>query len=66
MVVVPSTNTTVEADFWRMIQANDKLDGIGFHSSPILISSPKLASDDDMLEFLRQFRKEILHPSTLG
>jgi len=66
MVVVPSTNTTVEADFWRMIHANKDLDGIGFHSSPILISSPKLASDDDMLEFLRQFRKEILHTIDVG
>ena len=31
MVVVPSTNTTVEADFWRMIHANKDLDGL--HSS---------------------------------
>ena len=56
MVVVPSTNTTVEADFWRMLHSNPALDGIGLHASPIYISSPKLACDADMLEFLKQFR----------
>merc|ERR1712032_837737 len=33
--------------------------GIGFHTSGILIDSPKLASDEDMLNFLAMFRKQI-------
>lgn len=60
MVVVPSTNTTVEHDYWRMLFSNPEIKGVGFHSAPILIAAPKLATDDDMLEFLTQFRKEIL------
>jgi maleate isomerase len=66
MVVVPSTNTTVEHDYWRMIFSNPDLQGVGWHSAPILISAPKLATDDDMLEFLKQFRKEIMRTVDVG
>eukprot|EP00439_Symbiodinium_sp_Y106_P045511 s2396_g5.t1 len=59
-VIIPSTNTTVEYDFWRMIMQNrDLCKGIGFHMSGILIDSPKLATDEDMLHFLQLFRKQI-------
>lgn len=57
-VIIPSTNTTVEHDYWRML-FDAGIKGVGFHSSSILISAPKLASDEDMLEFLAQFRREI-------
>lgn len=57
-VIIPSTNTTVEHDYWRML-FDAGIKGIGFHSTSILIKSPKLASDADMLEFLAQFRREI-------
>jgi len=59
-VVIPSTNTTVEYDFWRMIMRNeDATKGIGFHVSGILIDSPKMTDDEGMLEFLRSFRRQI-------
>jgi len=59
-VVIPSTNTTVEYDFWRMIMRNEEATkGIGFHVSGILIDAPKLATDEDMLNFLAMFRKQI-------
>jgi maleate isomerase len=59
-VVIPSTNTTVEYDFWRMIMRNEEATkGIGFHVSGILIDAPKLATDEDMLNFLTMFRKQI-------
>ncbi|OLQ05060.1 Copia protein [Symbiodinium microadriaticum] len=59
-VIIPSTNTTVEYDFWSMIMQNrDVCKGIGFHMSGILIDSPKLATDEDMLHFLQLFRKQI-------
>lgn len=58
-VIIPSTNTIVEHDYWRMIFSNPELQGVGFHMAGILISSPKLGSDSDMLEFLAQFRREI-------
>lgn len=59
-VVIPSTNTTVEYDFWRMIMKNEEVcKGIGFHVSGILIDAPRLATDEDMLNFLTMFRKQI-------
>mmetsp|Transcript_131197 Transcript_131197/g.261840 ORF Transcript_131197/g.261840 Transcript_131197/m.261840 type:complete len:575 (-) Transcript_131197:20-1744(-) len=58
-LIIPSTNTTVEYDYWRMILTEGKIPGVGFHSAGILISAPKLASDQDMLDFLTQFRREI-------
>lgn len=61
-VIIPSTNTTVEYDFWSMImdaQNREACKGIGFHMSGILIDSPKLATDEDMLHFLTMFRKQL-------
>lgn len=59
-VIIPSTNTTVEYDFWSMIMQNREVcKGIGFHVSGILIDSPKLATDEDMLNFLTMFRKQL-------
>jgi len=66
MVVIPSTNTIVEYDFWRMLFSNPDIKGVGFHAAPILIAAPKLSSDEDMLEFLAQFRREILHTIDVG
>jgi len=66
MVVIPSTNTTVEHDYWRMLFSNPDIEGIGFHSAPILIAAPKLSCDEDMLTFLVQFRKEILRTVDIG
>ena len=59
-VIIPSTNTVVEYDFWNMIFSNREVcKGIGFHMSGILIDSPKLATDEDMLNFLTMFRKQL-------
>eukprot|EP01065_Artemidia_motanka_P047452 TRINITY_DN7440_c0_g1_i1.p1 TRINITY_DN7440_c0_g1~~TRINITY_DN7440_c0_g1_i1.p1 ORF type:complete len:372 (+),score=134.89 TRINITY_DN7440_c0_g1_i1:56-1117(+) len=58
-LIIPSTNTTVEYDFWTMIKSNPALAGIGFHAAGILIDAPKLSCDADMLEFLEQFRRQI-------
>ncbi|CAJ1348573.1 unnamed protein product, partial [Effrenium voratum] len=59
-VIIPSTNTTVEYDYWSMVMSNREVcKGIGFHVSGILIDSPKLATDEDMLHFLAMFRKQL-------
>jgi len=65
MLVVPSTNTTVEHDYWRML-FDAKIKGVGFHTAPILIEAPKLVTDEDMLEFLVQFRRQILYTLDVG
>jgi len=41
------------------MQNEEACKGIGFHVSGILIDSPKLATDEDMLNFLTMFRKQI-------
>lgn len=59
-VIIPSTNTTVEYDYWSMIMQNrEACAGIGFHMSGILIDAPKLATDEDMLNFLAMFRRQL-------
>jgi len=58
-VVIPSTNTVVEYEYWDMLFSNRQVQGVGFHMSGILIDSPKLTTDEDMLEFLAQFRRQI-------
>jgi len=61
-LIIPSTNTVVEYDYWRMLLTGNPqlLRGIGFHTGNILIDSPKLATDEDMLNFLTMFRREIM------
>jgi maleate isomerase len=59
-LIVPSTNTTVEYDFWKIIFKNEELcKGIGFHCEGILVEAAKLDTDEDMLEFLKSFRRHL-------
>lgn len=59
-VVIPSTNTVVEYDYWNMVMQNrEACEGIGFHCSGIHIHAPKLVTDEDMLNFLAMFRKQL-------
>lgn len=58
-VIIPSTNTAVEYDYWTMIKSNPGLAGIGFHTAGLLVEAPKMTTDEDLLEFLEQFRRQI-------
>jgi len=60
-VIVPSTNTIVEYEFWHMITSNKALKGCGFHMGEILIRKVKWSDDAEMLEFLDQLRLELDH-----
>ncbi len=42
-VIIPSTNTVVEADFWDM-----RIPGVTFHTGRIYIGQPALDSDRAM------------------
>lgn len=53
-VIIPSTNTVVEADF-----ADMKVPGVTFHSGRIHIGQPNLGSDKAMEELLAQVDKAI-------
>lgn len=59
-VIVPSTNTVVEYDYWKMIFSNKNLKGIGFHFDNIHIKMQDLSSDTKFNEFLTELRKEIM------
>jgi maleate isomerase len=48
-VIIPSTNTVVESDFWDM-----RIPGVTFHTGRIYIGQPKLDSDDAMARLLQQ------------
>lgn len=61
-VVIPSTNTIVEADFYRM---GRNLPGVIFHFGLIHITSPNLSSDSHALNLLEQIRADIDHACTL-
>jgi len=60
-VVIPSTNTIVEYDYWKMIFSNVHLKGIGFHTANIHIRMQDLSTDEKFNEFLVLLRTEILH-----
>jgi len=53
-LIVPSTNTVVEAEFAWMLVA-----GVSWHSSSILISQPDMSSDSAFTSFLEALRTEV-------
>lgn len=53
-VVMPSTNTVVEHDYWQVRPA-----GVTFHAGPIAIAQPSLSSDEDFEALLGQIRSSI-------
>lgn len=53
-VIIPSTNTVVEADFWDM-----RIPGVTFHTGRIYIGQPALDSDRAMEQLLQQVDKSI-------
>jgi len=53
-VVVPSTNTAVEDEYYRF-----RAPGVSFHTGRILIRNAVLDSDEDMENFLEDLRGEI-------
>jgi maleate isomerase len=55
-VIIPSTNTIVEPDFYRM-----SVPGVTAHASRIYIRNQNLSSDDAFLGLLDQIREEIGH-----
>lgn len=53
-LILPSTNTVVEAEFNWM-----RADGVSWHSGRIYIPDPVLDSDDSFVKFLESLRTEI-------
>ncbi|SDT36512.1 maleate cis-trans isomerase family protein [Actinoplanes derwentensis] len=53
-VIVPSTNTVVEAEYNDM-----RPPGVSFHTGRIYIAKPGLGGDDDMVAFLEDLRTQL-------
>ncbi len=53
-VIIPSTNTVVEADFWDM-----RIPGVTFHTGRIYIAQPNLSSNTAMEDLLTQVQTAI-------
>jgi maleate isomerase len=57
-LLIPATNTSMEHELWSIIfnnQGPSGLDGIGLHTSNVLTPKPQLRTEEDLLEYKRQF-----------
>jgi maleate isomerase len=57
-LVVPATNTSMEHELWGLIfknQGPEGLTGVGLHTVNVVTPKPKLETQDDLLEYKRQF-----------
>jgi maleate isomerase len=57
-LVIPATNTSMEHELWSIIFRNqdpDGLRGVGLHTSSVVTPRPKLETEEDLLEYKRQF-----------
>lgn len=55
-LLIPATNTSMEHELWSLLIKNqDKLAGIGIHTTNVITPKPKLETAEDLLEYRRQF-----------
>lgn len=57
-LVIPATNTSMEHELWRLIFANQGprgLHGVGLHTTNVVTPKPKLATEQDLLDYQKQF-----------
>ena len=57
-LLLPATNTSMEHELWSIILNNrgpGGLDGVGLHTCNVLTPKPQLRTEEDLLEYKRQF-----------
>ncbi len=57
-LLLPATNTSMEHELWSIILNNrgpGGLDGVGLHTSNVVTPKPQLRTEEDLLEYKRQF-----------
>jgi maleate isomerase len=54
-LLIPATNTSMEHELWSIINHNQGLDGVGLHTANVVTPKPKLETEEDLLEYKRQF-----------
>ena len=57
-LLIPATNTSMEHELWNIIfnnQGPSGLDGVGLHTANVLTPKPVLKTEEDLMEYKRQF-----------
>ena len=57
-LVIPATNTSMEHELWSIVFANQGsrgLRGVGLHTANVITPRPKLATEQDLLDYQKQF-----------
>jgi maleate isomerase len=54
-LLIPATNTTMEAELWRLICANPALEGIGLHTANVMTPRPKFGNAEELASYQRDF-----------
>jgi maleate isomerase len=55
-LIIPATNTSMEHELWSIIFRNPaSLGGVGLHTCNVVTPRPKLQTEEDLLEYKRQF-----------
>lgn len=54
-LIIPATNTSMEHELWSIVFRNPRLAGVGLHTSNVVTPKPKLETEEDLLEYKRQF-----------
>lgn len=57
-LLIPATNTSMEHELWNIIfnnQSASSLQGIGFHTANVLTPKPILKTEEDLVDYKRQF-----------
>jgi maleate isomerase len=57
-LVIPATNTSMEHELWSLIFANQGLRGlrgVGLHTANVVTPKPRLATEQDLLDYQRPF-----------
>lgn len=57
-LIIPATNTSMEHELWSIIFANQGprgLRGVGLHTTNVVTPNPKLATEQDLMNYQKQF-----------
>jgi maleate isomerase len=54
-LLIPATNTTMEAELWRLICATPELEGIGIHVANVITPRPKFGNAEELAHYQRDF-----------
>jgi maleate isomerase len=57
-LIIPATNTSMEHELWSIIFKNQGphgLRGVGLHTANVITPTPKLETEEDLMQYKKQF-----------